>query len=1281
MKNRFLSTVMVAVMFILVILLASTAFAQPTPYCIDTDFGDNPYVKGTATYTDSTGFTETFTDSYSTATGKLTERYCLNRKVDSKEYSCKGDSALDVCISTCRNLGDGGYNIYESGGIIYDYKDYDLKLINPQVYRSPDYNIGLQIPLVPIHFIAGEVDESSLPRLNGQRQYAIIINDTIEDFGLFDMSLDPTIRNHIASKQGANLLQVNRIFYNGTITNETKSIRHLEYLFGRLGNFYAYPGHSGGVPLHPTLTRATFDENIFPSNNNTYIVSNVERSLPLQTGNFILDYYDPRFSTLYESYCNAEGTKKENQDLISCQDVTRGWTTFPEGWWDSVCSAGPEKDSLSCATIGGDWGNFDNNIDTILDNCCGSLRQDVGLIFTDPVSGDNNLCTLGPNGDHSFQNALLNSAKIYRADRSENTPNNLFNSLNTAIKDDYDVLANNQGEWIVCDIDGNLENTEYSQGRNFEMIGSSYCVGNSGPRCLTYPRSASSRSEFICYLNGEREEISECALTNSPNSNSYSLGQSIPSPFSETYSEFSRPNTQSCQANSQYCTTFVNPGSDILYLKNQLKVSDWSGFDNLEFEVSLQSGGLEDVEYSLEGSSIIRGNLNEVSLVSVDVSGTVWHRISIDINGVNKETISGFNLTPTSAVGEIRLQNFHFSGGNSFVCADQTDTVGVKGEWVQDLDSATTQHSCNSNFLKWSGTKCCGDDTSSAPSYSSGEFYNDVDGVCFNSKFIAKNTLTPIDIINRLNFSEKSPRILSNGTHLFGCNLNQGYSWPLTIQETDNSGNFANSNLNIINANACDIKTVGDDSYFCSPNGWNNENYITRKGDFVNSSERNILSTVQNPAQHIGTQQQCCGLGTCWDGTDCILPPDPVTGQGTALICNSDGNWDTGTINYDWLVDESDFCSSATDCLLDTDIVSPSTSSMISQEKSRCKPSGWYSRTTTIDRVSKTHASTYDSTRDLYCEQGKWSSRTSFIAEKLLTLKDSLPTDEFTLVCGPREEVLVNDRNKKAYDTGFWGPGAGFTNTYDNKFFNNLCVLNYFEGSGNTRKNTVVIGTSFNEFGDDAGAVSDIDLEDALGEAFNIDTIDLSSCSDSATVHDFKYCNNVYDSSKRGFFATRSNFYWNNMTQSLIYFPDAGNLLSTNSFGDRMYDIFVAPIRNIFASLPKNKNIDPGPLLNSTQYSSVYISVAGDKKITTLVEPKKDSNVIKEFVTVKYHNITGDVCGSVSLIDSQTNPKIICTVAGEVTTVFATVGSHTPAISRAPLEFVEKISRSTRLIK
>ncbi len=881
-----------------------------------------------------------------------------------------------------------------------------------------------------------------------------------------------------------------------------------------------------------------------------------------------------------------------------------------------------DTDQVLCDTAGFDWGGNLQNPSGRNELCCGDdSAEDEGKVLQ-AVTGPREICNNDGNEWEWIPANVQHHGSVLKISNSDN----------------YEVLATNGGRWMACDSDASLapiyKDSEFTQS----------CTGISA-KCTAF-----NSNEFLC---GNYEEIDECILDRElktgDEKSALNFGEFTPNPFTKNFSEFNRAVLGIC--GSDVCIDF--PREQEISTSNP-RLRDWSGYNKLVFEIffnTVMDSDKLSVEIAGSGGGSggrISSPLSNYFISKKESSSGVWYRVAIQ--GIPSQ-ITLFRLVPNSSMSPIEINNVHLEGSSSAYCGKITSPLQSK--WKQDLDD--DEMGCDAqNSASWSGNKCCGDDLTAAnvalqTSYR-GEFFND-DDLCYNSELFDGEifTITVPVSSSGPGSSNQSPRLLFFDNQLYGCSLTGGYSWASQLRSTTDSGG-AGSAL-VQSSNLCAGFTDNITGYFCDTNGWSVQGYLVGSVQ-VDASER--ISLRNSPS---GNSSSCCRQNDCWSGSTCVPRGDvsyllQASGGRQYYVCNN-GTWSQTSQQFDWLFDESGFCEDNSQCLLETD---PLVGVSVSQDQniSKCKPSGWYSKLVSIPGISKNYS---NDVNDLYCESGQWTSRTSFIAQKML----QMPRNDFTLVCGEHNRVLVQGSYLDFVVPG--GSSGEFTNAIDKNIFNNLCILKYDD--------SVVVGSSSNEFGLSSSAPFHTDFENSVVQAFNVE-IDLSTCLGSADKYQFRRCD-----SSSGW------FYYNSLTQSFIYSPTNDAL--RQGIVIRLYDLFITPILQLFGVIQRGPlEVSSEPLRFSSLFNYLYYSQAGTKEILAVGEAKKSEALhVHEQISASFINFDENICETADVWD-ENHPRrgretIVCTSDGNRQTIFTIIGSSNPYQEITSMDFIDELIMNARL--
>jgi hypothetical protein len=208
----------------------------------------------------------------------------------------------------------------------------------------------------------------------------------------------------------------------------------------------------------------------------------------------------------------------------------------------------------------------------------------------------------------------------------------------------------------------------------------------------------------------------------------------------------------------------------------------------------------------------------------------------------------------------------------------------------------------------------------------------------------------------------------------------------------------------------------------------------------------------------------CCPENNCWNGYTCVEPMEDVAkmtehfGLGRDYRCIA-GQWTHLPVKWDWNNQKWGFCSEEEQCFVTS----------VSQATSNNTAEDFYKGNAPIC------INPSESILDHYCQDGNWTSRTKFLASKLVEVAGN---DEFILYCTNYKKALIDygletylggelpktventpdlgDLNieqpeEQTYtcfeDINKISGGKDLVPQKENTCINNMCVLRYKEGS------------------------------------------------------------------------------------------------------------------------------------------------------------------------------------------------------------------------------------------
>ena len=492
-----------------------------------------------------------------------------------------------------------------------------------------------------------------------------------------------------------------------------------------------------------------------------------------------------------------------------------------------------------------------------------------------------------------------------------------------------------------------------------------------------------------------------------------------------------------------------------------------------------------------------------------------------------KRLATGQSVNPSKYVDESGQSNqtSDITGSNkTYYCTPSR-------KFATDLDSNQIgvtandrKATCEKAGFKWTGTKCCSEDDDS------NEFYNDPNGIggCWDKKPIVS-----IGFVDGTNNSVANFRGEFHGCAVDKRNFNKDNDDLLGIPDQHTFAQL------ITNHDFC--FNDPDQNYYCSYK----EQWLP-----TNGAERTHFSIAPVDAPQLPAE--CCAQGECWDGAQCVAnqranPLAQPIGNGSRCI---DGQWTNSAIKSSFDAGSSGYCPNRTQCLINV---------FGKAETSQCIDADKY-----ID--------------DNYCENGNWTSRTKFLALKLLRLKSG----DYTLFCDSRENAL----NNLQYLTE---SNELVANVLTNLQINNFCILK--TGS------KIIAATSINK-----------NLEEIPSSSLNL--LGIKNC-DAALIDDGQYYS--CDSTNKVWF--------NKKLKSFIYSKDAINIPSdqesTNFLGNIINNI-VDFIKNLVTQQPFDQSIFVKGL---KKFDRLYLTQQGSKSISGSIEGKSTKNAV-----IQYAGFNTNIC-------------------------------------------------------
>ncbi len=363
----------------------------------------------------------------------------------------------------------------------------------------------------------------------------------------------------------------------------------------------------------------------------------------------------------------------------------------------------------------------------------------------------------------------------------------------------------------------------------------------------------------------------------------------------------------------------------------------------------------------------------------------------------------------------------------------------------------------------------------------------------------------------------------------------------------------------------------------------------------VVEGERGVLVTNQNEETTLSRAlSACCPSTYCWNGYVCVEPMNDkpylaeVLPDGRTYRC-LDGNWEQQEVKYDWKKQGWGFCAQESQCLV-TREGEPAVTAEMFFETPSLKPSC---------------LNTNEFMADHLCVEGNWTSRTKFVAEKLLEVVNNANTDQYTLYCSSPQEVLPelnsnilgNEQNDGAHVyNDCLQVDQPLLDVKERACINNVCVLKYIE-DGEEKK---IMGTTLN-----VPFVRTTPFLIALGA----DEEDARREQPCPAGGGFTNCNVAID----------GGLWYSDDLKALIYSRD--NVDITPNVFQQVWEELFSWVRGLFGQ--RSELSEETKFVQQAQnYQEIYLSV----------DPPKVATVVKEIIgnqtmiVAKYQNYQTPVC-------------------------------------------------------
>jgi hypothetical protein len=366
----------------------------------------------------------------------------------------------------------------------------------------------------------------------------------------------------------------------------------------------------------------------------------------------------------------------------------------------------------------------------------------------------------------------------------------------------------------------------------------------------------------------------------------------------------------------------------------------------------------------------------------------------------------------------------------------------------------------------------------------------------------------------------------------------------------------------------------------------------------------------------------CCKPDQCWNGYTCVEPMENMAimtehfGTGKDYRC-IDGQWTHLPVKWDWNNQKWGFCSQEEQCFVTKNGEADNTIiSFLDEGKAPiCINSN-------------------ESILDHYCETGQWTSRTKFLASKLVEVAGN---DEFILYCTNYKKSLLHPGNEiylggKSQDKKEEVPGlGGFTEnpqndelSYtcfediwlaedgkdlvpqdENTCINNMCVLRYTEGGQFKTAFATTLNKNINN------------TESSFLLEFDVGSEDLNTIC--AGEGDFVKCN--FDAADM----------WYSKDLNAIVYGRQVIQLSGGIFGNAINGFidWFKDLAGIGTDLPEYEQF----IFESKNFNEIYLLDKDGKKVKVVREAVNGSDIPQQSILAEYEGFTTPLCEYVNKLE------------------------------------------------
>ncbi|MBI2573262.1 putative metal-binding motif-containing protein [Candidatus Woesearchaeota archaeon] len=399
----------------------------------------------------------------------------------------------------------------------------------------------------------------------------------------------------------------------------------------------------------------------------------------------------------------------------------------------------------------------------------------------------------------------------------------------------------------------------------------------------------------------------------------------------------------------------------------------------------------------------------------------------------------------------------------------------------------------------------------------------------------------------------------------------------------------------------------------------------------MSPTEYNDIHTPREFDQEFGVTlmqaSSCCPEGSCWNGFACIsnMRTDTFTKEGIAGEAEYrciDGNWVFSKMLYDWNHQEQGSCPDADQCFVLNSLGETSLETPQEGEELSVIDQFYQGKTPLC-------VNNGDSLFDHYCLKGNWTSRTRFLAQKLVEVAGENP---YTISCGSYRDLFLDEGDKpgllggtqdqasgqRAQGPGRQQPDAGRSVCFnevnnptliadeENTCINNVCVLKYTVDDGEK----VAFATSLNR-----------DLADVNSflQTLNVPADKVNQvCPDQNPENpsDFVRCDGIEE------FAPGARLWYSAALNAVIYGPD-GVLVNPTRWESFLDDPF-GTILSLFEDEPELSE-NSKFVQNAQNLYQVYLLEQEDRRVRAVLEKQGIDNA-KEALVAEFEGFSTPIC-------------------------------------------------------